>query len=531
LTDLALSVIDALGAKPTEPELARIRRDPTTNTTALERAAAGLKAQRAGNRDQARAMFEKALAADPKFAEMHAAAAGIFLEIGKPEQATERMQAYTAARPDDPGARTVYALTLLAANRVPDAIAQAEEARRLWPNKPDTAFLLAHLISVTGDHERALKICNEALSAPGFDAANFDPEIMLIPFASRMSLSPSPMVFASRLPKEALAALMRAGGELPAGLEAVVVGAMFADQITMLIGLEGAPLPDARWAHDHAKLVIDGRTELRPNLMGLVFAGFDQESKAGQPADMLPICFDAMANGAPTVPQDAKTLTLVIDDLAGARREFTWQRPAVAEECFLQLLTPLLAKSQPAPTPSNQGDAFGAALLSALRIDAHGEAPLAALWLPPYFADILKTMLGAAPQAVPPGTLEQITEECQRNLFFLLLSPTLGEFKALPLDEAAAGAKLAIDGGADLAPRKVDVPLIQQMLDGMSSGGRNTVKLVAFPTPGTDSARALSQSAKRIKLTVTGFAGAPARAFTWDLPPKIPDELRALLGE
>jgi hypothetical protein len=525
LSDLAVSILEKLKAKPTPAELARVRRDPTTNPAALEQAAAGTRLQRSGEYTKALASYDQALKADPRFAEMHTAAAYMLLHLGKPEEAAQRMATAVELVPDDPGARVAYALGLVAAGRPQDAIQQTGEAERLWPNNPDMALWDAYILSVRGDHEGALKKCQSVAATPGLD-----PGMLFLPLGTRISSSPGVGVLAGRLPVELLMATLGSEGRAATGPEQIIIPALLADQICFLITPEDGRLPDLKWIHDRARLVIDGK-EVRPNLMGRLFAALGKEEGDGR-EDSAMLCFDASVNGTALITDDTQTLTLVIDEFVGARREFTWVRPAAAQRCLLELMAPLLAQAKrPTPQVSQLDEAIFWAVLSSLKVDAHGDAPLAALWLPPYFGSLLGTIAAAVPQDAPEATLlANVSKKLGENVVLLLLSPTLGQFRALPLEDAAASAVISVDGGAAISPQRVDIPYADQLAAGLSDDGKHTVKLIAFPALNEDGSALLGEGCRKLTLTVKGFAGASERVFTWDLPVPIPEALRTMIG-
>jgi tetratricopeptide (TPR) repeat protein len=523
VSDLAVLILEKIGAKPTDAELARIRRDPTTNRQALQLAASGIEHQRAGEYEKALASYDSALAADPGFAQMQGAAAGALMYLGRADEAAKRMEAAVGIVPDDPTMRMACALSLLMAGRAKDAIPHVEEAARLAPNNPEIPLWTAHLLSVMGDPAAALEKCRAVLQGPGLD-----PESFLIPFAARFSFSPGPGVFAARIPHQVLAAMvaMGAGG----GPEIVIVRSVLADQMCFVVGRQDGSLPDIQWLHKHAQLIVDGSV-YRPNLMGRLLAALNADDGGGE--DFGLVCFDAAPGGVPVITDDTKAITLAFDELAGARREFTWVGPAESERCMLQQLAPLIAGMQEAaPEVTDSGEDLMRALLASLRVDAHGDAPLGAFWLPPSVGTILeREMANARNDEAWTKIMADISEKVRANLFFILISPTLGEFQALPLDQAAASAKIAVDAGAPIAPRAVDLPFANDLTSGLSDDGKHTVKLVAFPALDESGSPIFGDGSKRLVLTVRGFAGAPERVFTWELPEKPPASIRDSPGE
>jgi len=92
--------------------------------------------------------------------------AAVLMYLDEPDKALQIGTLYRDAFPGEADAVGVYATTLAAAGRYPDAIAAAEEALRLNEGE-DTLAGLAKVVALSGDHPRARELYQRSLDRAG----------------------------------------------------------------------------------------------------------------------------------------------------------------------------------------------------------------------------------------------------------------------------------------------------------------------------------------------------------------------------
>jgi serine/threonine protein kinase len=123
---------------------------------------------RAGHYAEARAQYDALLAEPaPLFrGRIYDHDSSVLLYFDQPAEALRIGKLYRDALPGEADAVGVYATTLAAAGKLPEAVAAAEDALRLSEGE-DTLAGLAKVLAVTGDHARAKDLYQRALDKAG----------------------------------------------------------------------------------------------------------------------------------------------------------------------------------------------------------------------------------------------------------------------------------------------------------------------------------------------------------------------------
>ncbi len=174
--DITNQVVTALEVKLTEGEAARVSRRQTDNTEAYELFRRGLEHQRRATKtdnDQARRLFEKAVAVDPSFADAWCFLGYTHQEdwyFGWSENATQSLeQATTLAQKaialDDSSPCPYMLLETIHLWRrdYEKAIAYGEKAVALEPNHADATLQLARTLTYAGRPEETIELTKKAM--------------------------------------------------------------------------------------------------------------------------------------------------------------------------------------------------------------------------------------------------------------------------------------------------------------------------------------------------------------------------------
>jgi adenylate cyclase len=174
--DITNQVVTALEVKLTEGEAARVSRRQTENTEAYELFRRGLEHQRRATKtdnDQARRLFEKAVAVDPSFADAWCFLGYTHQEdwyFGWSENATQSLeQATTLAQKaialDDSSPCPYMLLETIHLWRrdYEKAIAYGEKAVALEPNHADATLQLARTLTYAGRPEETIELTKKAM--------------------------------------------------------------------------------------------------------------------------------------------------------------------------------------------------------------------------------------------------------------------------------------------------------------------------------------------------------------------------------
>lgn len=173
--EVTQQIVHVLRVKLTEGEKQRLGRPPTDNLEAYDYFLRGLELYTRRNWEthvQARQMFERAIALDPKFAAAHAwlgrayVLEWLFRWTHDPQVLDHALAlAQRAVALDDslPVAHQTLGYVYLAKKHYDQAIVAGEKAVALDPNDADACFTLGEILSCTGRAEEALGLVEKAM--------------------------------------------------------------------------------------------------------------------------------------------------------------------------------------------------------------------------------------------------------------------------------------------------------------------------------------------------------------------------------
>jgi Tfp pilus assembly protein PilF len=122
-----------------------------------------------GQRDAARAAYEKAILIDPTFTPAAVALAELTRRAGDEAGAQAILQKAQAANPKSGEVAHALGLSLIRQKRVVDALPKLREAAGLEPNEPRFAYVYAIALHDTGQPEAAIDVLKGALARRPFD--------------------------------------------------------------------------------------------------------------------------------------------------------------------------------------------------------------------------------------------------------------------------------------------------------------------------------------------------------------------------
>ncbi len=126
--------------------------------------AAAQRARAAGKRDEAAALLERALAADPDHAEALEDYALLALEAGRPQLALTAAARWSQSRPASAAAKNVLGIACRQSGRLAEAIVRLTEAVALDPDFFDARVNLGNALLDAGDPQAALPHYRRALA-------------------------------------------------------------------------------------------------------------------------------------------------------------------------------------------------------------------------------------------------------------------------------------------------------------------------------------------------------------------------------
>lgn len=135
---------------------------PSTDLTPI--LAAAQRARAAGKRDEAAALLERALAADPDHAEALEDYALLALDAGRPQLALTAAARWSQSQPASATAKNVLGIACRQSGRLAEAIARLTEAVALDPDFFDARVNLANALLDAGDPQAALPHYRRALA-------------------------------------------------------------------------------------------------------------------------------------------------------------------------------------------------------------------------------------------------------------------------------------------------------------------------------------------------------------------------------
>jgi len=169
---LANQILKELGVQPSEAERQRMLQRGTSVPLALEwfsKAYAGQERQQP--RPELEAAIRKALAADPQFADAHAALAAILGSQGEFEPAEAAGRQAVKLRPDSAGAHRILGFVLMFQQKLPEAESELHEALRLDPDSAEAYLLLGECAQEAGQLDAAIAYWNQGKQLDPTDAA------------------------------------------------------------------------------------------------------------------------------------------------------------------------------------------------------------------------------------------------------------------------------------------------------------------------------------------------------------------------
>ncbi len=125
--------------------------------------------QERGQRDAARAAYEKAIAIDPTFTPAAVALAELTRRAGDEAGAQAILQKAQAANPKSGEVAHALGLSYIRQKRLPDALGKLREAAGLEPNEPRFAYVYAIALHDTGQPEAAIDVLKGALARQPYD--------------------------------------------------------------------------------------------------------------------------------------------------------------------------------------------------------------------------------------------------------------------------------------------------------------------------------------------------------------------------
>ncbi|QPB21086.1 adenylate/guanylate cyclase domain-containing protein [Rhizobium sp. 007] len=176
--EMSRQIAEALGLELTQSEAERIARPPTANLEAYDYYLRAEQATRTGRRSrmlEALALFDKAQALDPGFAEAFAADAHATAYVWRSayddvlQSALARKRAYAKASralaldPDLPSPYAVLAVMQVVDRRYGQAVASAQKAVSLGPADAEAHMAFAYVQLISGNHAEAAAAVETAL--------------------------------------------------------------------------------------------------------------------------------------------------------------------------------------------------------------------------------------------------------------------------------------------------------------------------------------------------------------------------------
>jgi tetratricopeptide (TPR) repeat protein len=122
-----------------------------------------------GQRDAARAAYEKAIVIDPTFTPAAVALAELTRRAGDEAGAQAILQKAQTANPKSGEVAHALGLSLIRQKRVADALPKLREAAGLEPNEPRFAYVYAIALHDTGQPEAAIDVLKGALARQPYD--------------------------------------------------------------------------------------------------------------------------------------------------------------------------------------------------------------------------------------------------------------------------------------------------------------------------------------------------------------------------
>jgi tetratricopeptide (TPR) repeat protein/TolB-like protein len=165
-------ILSELGVKPSDAERQRMLRRGTSVPLALEwysRTYAGQEERKP--KAELEASIRQSLAADPKFADAHAALAAVLGSQGKFEPAEAAVRQAVKLRPESSRSHQVLGFALMFQHKFEEAEKELREARRLDPDDAETPARLGECALAQGKVADAITYWNEAKQLDPTDAS------------------------------------------------------------------------------------------------------------------------------------------------------------------------------------------------------------------------------------------------------------------------------------------------------------------------------------------------------------------------